>query len=159
MALRYHCGANGWWPISFARESLGSDVYLCCPGPSLWDINPDSLQMPGAYLAVLNTAYPFVRPHIWFGMDQAECYERDVWLQSFIKICRHHHAQESVAEREIKEFPHVYWATLQDGVNIEYIYSLIATYVVINVADIDQALSLLESQPVALVSQEEIARI
>ena len=45
------------------------------------------------------------------------------------------------------------------GVNIEYIYSLIATYVVINVADIDQALSLLESQPVALVSQEEIARI
>ena len=45
------------------------------------------------------------------------------------------------------------------GVNIEYIYSLIATYVVINVADIDRALSLLESQPVALVSQEEIARI
>jgi hypothetical protein len=45
------------------------------------------------------------------------------------------------------------------GVNIEYIYSLIATYVVINVSDIDQALSLLESQPVALVSQEEIARI
>lgn len=45
------------------------------------------------------------------------------------------------------------------GVNIEYVYSLIATYVVINVADIDQAVSLLERQPVALVSQEEIARI
>jgi len=45
------------------------------------------------------------------------------------------------------------------GVNIEYVYSLIATYVVINVADIDQAVSLLEGRPVVLVSQEEIARI
>ncbi|MEZ5126062.1 MAG: amino acid-binding protein [Thermoleophilia bacterium] len=45
------------------------------------------------------------------------------------------------------------------GVNIEYVYSLIATYVVVNVADIDQALSLLQRTSVALVSQEEIARI
>ena len=45
------------------------------------------------------------------------------------------------------------------GVNIEYVYSLISTYVVINVADIDQAVCLLEGQPVVLVSQEEIARI
>ena len=45
------------------------------------------------------------------------------------------------------------------GVNIEYVYSLVATYVVINVTDIDRAVSLLASQSVALVSQEEIARI
>jgi hypothetical protein len=45
------------------------------------------------------------------------------------------------------------------GVNIEYVYSLIATYVVINVADIDRAVSLLEGKPVRLVTQEEIARI
>lgn len=44
------------------------------------------------------------------------------------------------------------------GVNIEYVYSLISTYVVINVADIDQAISLLQGQPVVLISQEEIAR-
>ena len=44
------------------------------------------------------------------------------------------------------------------GVNIEYVYSLISTYVVINVADIDRAVSLLEGQPVVLVSQEQIAR-
>jgi len=44
------------------------------------------------------------------------------------------------------------------GVNIEYVYSLISTYVVINVADVHRALSLLEGQPVELVSQEEIAR-
>ncbi|TLM98236.1 MAG: ACT domain-containing protein [Actinobacteria bacterium] len=45
------------------------------------------------------------------------------------------------------------------GVNIEYVYSLISTYVVINVADIDRAVSLLKGQPVVLVSQEEIAGI
>ncbi len=44
------------------------------------------------------------------------------------------------------------------GVNIEYVYSLISTYVVINVADIDRAVSLLEGQPVELISQEDIAR-
>lgn len=45
------------------------------------------------------------------------------------------------------------------GVNIEYVYSLISTYVVINVADVDRAESLLKDTPVELVTQEEIARI
>jgi hypothetical protein len=43
------------------------------------------------------------------------------------------------------------------GVNIEYVYSLISTYVVLNVADVDKAVALLEDRPVRLVSQEEIA--
>lgn len=44
------------------------------------------------------------------------------------------------------------------GVNIEYVYSLISTYVVINVGDVDRALALLGDQPVRLVPHEEIAR-
>lgn len=44
------------------------------------------------------------------------------------------------------------------GVNIEYVYSLIATFIVINVTDVDKALQLLRDKPVRLVSQEEIAR-
>jgi hypothetical protein len=43
------------------------------------------------------------------------------------------------------------------GVNIEYVYSLVSTYVVINVGDANRALQLLADQPVQLVSQEEIA--
>ncbi|MCE5202983.1 MAG: ACT domain-containing protein [Actinomycetia bacterium] len=43
------------------------------------------------------------------------------------------------------------------GVNIEYVYSLVSTYVVINVADVDRALHLLSDKPVRLVSQEELA--
>lgn len=45
------------------------------------------------------------------------------------------------------------------GVNIEYEYSLVSTYVVLNVADPDRALALLEGRPVRLVDQEEIARV
>jgi len=44
------------------------------------------------------------------------------------------------------------------GVNIEYVYSLIESRVVINVADIDRALALLKDQPVELVSQEVVAQ-
>jgi hypothetical protein len=44
------------------------------------------------------------------------------------------------------------------GVNIEYVYSLIGTYVVINVGDIERAVSLLKGKPVRLVTQEEIAQ-
>ena len=44
------------------------------------------------------------------------------------------------------------------GVNIEYVYSLIGTYVVINVADIERAVGLLKDKPVTLVTQEDIAQ-
>ncbi len=40
--------------------------------------------------------------------------------------------------------------------NIEYVYSLVSTYVVMNVADIDRALQLLQGAPVELVSLDDI---
>lgn len=45
------------------------------------------------------------------------------------------------------------------GVSIEYVYSLLSTYVIINVADTDRAISLLRSTPVQLITQEQIALI
>jgi hypothetical protein len=44
------------------------------------------------------------------------------------------------------------------GVNVEYVYSLIGTYVVLNVADTERAAVLLGGTSVRMVSQEEIAR-
>ena len=43
------------------------------------------------------------------------------------------------------------------GVNIEYVYSLVGTAVVLNVSDADRAIHLLEGAPVKLMSQEDIA--
>lgn len=45
------------------------------------------------------------------------------------------------------------------GVNIEYVYSLVSTFVVINVADVDRALHLLGDKPVRLVSQADITDV
>ena len=45
------------------------------------------------------------------------------------------------------------------GVNIEYVYSLVSTFVVINVADVDRALHLLGDRPVKLMSQADIAAV
>jgi len=45
------------------------------------------------------------------------------------------------------------------GVNIEYVYSLVSTFVVINVADVDRALHLLGDKPVRLVSQADITEV
>ena len=45
------------------------------------------------------------------------------------------------------------------GVNIEYVYSLVSTYVVLTVTDPDRAVELLATQPVHLVNQEEIAAL
>ena len=45
------------------------------------------------------------------------------------------------------------------GVNIEYVYSLVSTFVVINVADVDRALHLLGDRPIRLVSQDDIAGV
>jgi len=45
------------------------------------------------------------------------------------------------------------------GVNIEYVYSLVSTFVVINVGDVNRALQLLGDRPVRLVSQAAIAAV
>lgn len=50
-------------------------------------------------------------------------------------------------------------AVARAGVNVEYVYSLIGTYVVLNVADTEKAVTLLGDTSVRLVSQEEIARV
>ncbi len=45
------------------------------------------------------------------------------------------------------------------GVNIEYVYSLVATFVVVNVGDVDRALHLLSGRPVKLVSQADLSTV
>jgi hypothetical protein len=45
------------------------------------------------------------------------------------------------------------------GVTIQYVYSLIGTFVVLNVADVAKATAMLDGRPVRLVSQEEISAL
>lgn len=44
------------------------------------------------------------------------------------------------------------------GINVTYCYSMISTYIVLSVTDIDQARALLAEEPVEMISQADIAR-
>lgn len=55
------------------------------------------------------------------------------------------------------EFARVVGSLAKCGLNIRYCYSLISTYIAVSVDEIEAAETLLESQPVELVSQDELA--
>ena len=88
MSLWYFSKPDKMDRATFHKESISSDVYLCNPGPSLRYIDPQSLKQPGVLTAAVNTAYPRIRPDIWFGMDDPHCYPRQVFWESFIKVMR-----------------------------------------------------------------------
>jgi len=123
MALWYETG-NGFARTSMARCNLGIDVYLCCPGPSLKYIETSKLAKPGVMIAALTTAYPHIRPDIWFGMDEPECYDRTVWWQSFIKIARGSYQDRKCEEHLIKNCPQVYFADCKPPEDIGDIFKL-----------------------------------
>jgi hypothetical protein len=43
---------------------------------------------PGRIVAAINTAYPKVRPDLWFGMDGPECYDANLLNEPFPKYLR-----------------------------------------------------------------------
>ena len=44
------------------------------------------------------------------------------------------------------------------GINVVYSYSMISTYIVLSTTDPDRARELLASEPVEMITQEDIAR-
>lgn len=109
MSLWHDCGA-GFVQTSMARQDLGVDVYLCAPGPSLTAIAPG----PGIYVAALTKAYPLVRPDIWFGMDEPECYDRRLWWEGFIKVSRANYQHHLCEGRPIKDCPNTFFASNEE---------------------------------------------
>ena len=114
MALIYNCG-NGFKKISFARKNMGMDAYLCCPGPSLKNIDPNILRGKGRKIFSINTTYPFIKPDIWLGMDKIECYDRNLLHEPFIKIFRAPLEKELFwDDKRISEYPETYFATIKE---------------------------------------------
>ena len=113
MPLWYHAQENGWTRSTFARESLGADVYLCCPGPSLAAVADAELHGPGTFVLAVNTAYPHVRPDVWVGMDGPASYDPRLWWEPFIKIARRSHAEAVCGGEYIKRCPLTYFADVE----------------------------------------------
>ena len=110
MGIHYDCG-NGWSRTSFARRTQDVPVYLCCPGPSL----PRGITTgPGYTVAALNTAYPRVRPDMWFGMDDPGCYDQALWSESFAKFCRGNYGdRRDMTGRLIKKSPMTFFLDVE----------------------------------------------
>lgn len=111
MALWHGCN-GGWSTTTFARRNLGADVFVCCPGPSLAAaaIKPG----PGIFVAALNTAYPHVRPDIWFGMDDPQCYDRRLWWEGFPKVYRGNYKDRTCEGLAVKDAPMTFFADLEE---------------------------------------------
>lgn len=103
-------GGRGWSKVSWARYRMGADAYLCCPGPSLKPVPRGR----GRKIFAINTAYPKVVPDIWMGLDRVECYDRNVWGESFYKVCRGNYTDMKVENRLVKYFDNVFFASIKE---------------------------------------------
>ena len=106
---------KGWLPAgaAFAREDMGCDAFLCCPGPSLANVKDSELHGPGRMVFAINTAYPHIRPDVWIGVDTPDCYDKRIWSEPFTKIIRSGYQDERVSGKTLKEHPSVFVASLK----------------------------------------------
>ncbi|MEP6671715.1 MAG: class I SAM-dependent methyltransferase [Chthoniobacter sp.] len=79
---------TGWQKASLARVDNPSAAFLCCPGPSLAQVARD-IRGPGRTVYAINSAYPHVRPDVWFGLDRIACHDPRVWFEPFAKVTRY----------------------------------------------------------------------
>lgn len=114
MSLWYDFGGS-WAKTSFARNRLGLDVYLCCPGPSLKQVNESDLHVPGAFVVAMTTAFPAIsRPDLWIGLDLPGCYDRSLLFQPFPKISKMDNSLINFNGRMYKEYPLTFFADLEE---------------------------------------------
>jgi SAM-dependent methyltransferase len=114
MALYYETG-NGWVQTTLAKKNLGLDAFLCCPGPSLANVDPEKLKGRGRMIFAINTAYPRVKPDVWMGLDMIDCYDRNILSEPFMKIFRGTYYDTMKHNGiHVKDYPNTYWASLKE---------------------------------------------
>jgi hypothetical protein len=96
-----------WQAAHYARKNLGLDAILCCPGPSL---TSQDLRGKGRLVFAINSAYPTVKPDVWLGMDEAHCYNANIYDEPFIKIFRGTYANMRQGERLVRDCPQTFFA-------------------------------------------------
>ena len=115
MALWRHASQGKMERCSFYKERIEADAYFCCPGPSLRYLNPEVLNKPNVLKVALNNAYPYVRPDIWFGMDDPCCYDRAIFWEPFVKIMRGSYENKLCEGRSLADCFNLYFADLEEN--------------------------------------------
>ena len=119
MALWYHTG-NGWTKNTLAYRSHNCSAFLVCGGPSLKKIDPSLLKGPNRIVFCLNNTYPYVTPDWWIGVDDPQCYHRDIFHQPFPKIMRGGYQNRITEEGLIyNKFYNLYYADTKKPDNFD----------------------------------------
>lgn len=121
MSIYYNCG-NGLIETKWANSHNPLDIYICCPGPSLKNVQKD-LRGRGRTIIGVNTSYPTIIPDIWIGLDKPECFDRNLWFEPFKKVCRGNYSNVTLHGIELKDFPETYFLSLEKANDVEEIFT------------------------------------
>jgi len=118
MSIWYHSGEK-FVKASWFKKELNLDAYLICTGPSLAEVNKD-IRGSGRKIFGINTSYPKVKPDIWMGMDDIDCYDKNILYEPIPKVFRGSFEKMKADGKSILDFPEVYFASVteQPGNNI-----------------------------------------
>ena len=122
MSIWYH-SKEKWAKASWFKEELNLDAYLICTGPSLAKINKD-IRGVGRKIFGINTSYPKVIPDIWMGMDDIDCYDKNILYEPFPKIFRGSFEKMNADGKSILKFPEIYFASVKEQESCDIFTSL-----------------------------------
>jgi len=109
-----HWTKEGWAPSNFYRSLNTNIAILVAPGPSLDKIDTTKLLGPGKTVFGINTTYPRVRPDIWCGMDDPQCYNSHVFHEGFTKVFRGGYEQLEVHGTKLKHLSNMHFLSLEE---------------------------------------------
>lgn len=111
MSLWVHRGNLGWDDqVSLACSDQLLDVYIFSSGPSLANIDLKNFNKKPIYKIGINTTYPKIVPDIWMGLDRPECFSKNLWTESFIKILNGKYSEKKIDAVSLKSFPNTFFA-------------------------------------------------
>lgn len=91
-------GAKGWEDSDHLWQSAaGMPVIIVCNGPSLATAQNLPLCGPGRLVLAVNNAYPMIRPDVWCGIDEPDCFNSALFHEPFPKIMNAAMAEKQVA--------------------------------------------------------------
>jgi len=122
MSIWYHSGEK-FVKASWFKKELNLDAYLICTGPSLAKVDKD-LRGPGRKIFGINTSYPKIIPDIWMGMDDIDCYDKNILYEPFPKVFRGSYEKMHADGKSILKFPEIYFASVKEQPGCDIFTSL-----------------------------------
>lgn len=104
-----------WTTVDLHKKTNNLSGFICGGGPSLSFIDPRYISGPNRIVIGLNNTYPRIRPDIWVGMDDAECYDSSLFWEPFPKVLRGNYGDHIHRGFVLKEMNSTYFADVVEN--------------------------------------------